>query len=171
MIALFVCRLQPFHLGHLHAIKKILEKYDSILIAIGSSDVSRQRMNPFSFEERKKMLTEVLTKENLISRCEIVGISDIPDDKKWAEEIEKYDFVAVVTGNDWTKKCLQDDYEITEPDFLEPEKYNATRIRNIIRLRGKWDFLVPKEVYEFVTTKLKTGEVKIEGSVEKTADW
>ncbi len=171
MIALFVGRFQPFHLGHLHAIKKILEKYDSALIAVGSSDASRQRANPFSFEERKKMITGVLTRENIISRCEIVGLPDIPDDKKWAEEIKKYYFDVVVTGNDWTKKCLRDDYEITEPDFLEPEKYNATRIRNIIRLRGEWDFLVPEEIYEFVKEKLKTGGVRIDGEVEKNIEW
>src|SRR3989338_3284592 len=110
MIALFVARLQPMHKGHLHAIKKILEKYDSILIAIGSSDASRQRANPFSFEERKQMVKTVLKNENILDRCEVVGIPDIADDKKWVEEIKKYDFDVVITGNDWTKKCLEVDY-------------------------------------------------------------
>ncbi len=170
MIALFVARLQPFHLGHLHAIKKILEKYDFILIAIGSSNASRQRPNPFSFEERKSMLIKVLTRENLIYRCKIVGVPDMADDE-WTGEIKQYEFDVVVTGNDWTKKCLRGDYEITEPDFLEPAKYNATRIRNIIRLRGSWDFLVPEEVYEFVINKLKNGDVKIDGPVETSSEW
>ncbi|MBI3413232.1 MAG: adenylyltransferase/cytidyltransferase family protein [Candidatus Aenigmarchaeota archaeon] len=171
MIALFVCRLQPMHKGHLHAIKKILEKYDSVLIAVGSSNASRQRSNPFSFPERKQMTTEVLEKEGLLDKCKIIGIPDIPDDEKWAEEIKKYDFDVVVTGNDWTRKCLEADYEIVLPDFLEPEKYNATRIRNIIRLRGSWDHLVPQSVYEFVKKMLDSGEAKIDGVVEKTMDW
>lgn len=171
MIALFVCRLQPLHFGHLHAIKKILEKYEFVLIAIGSSDASRQRSNPFSFDERKEMLTIVLKKENLLARCEIVGIPDIADDKKWTEEMEKHEFDVVVTGNNWTKKCLEGDYEIISPDFLEPEKYNATRIRNIIRLRGEWKFLVPEGVYEFVKRKLDSGEVRIDGPVEEIKDW
>lgn len=171
MKALFVARLQPLHKGHLHAIKKILEKYESVLIAIGSSNASRQRSNPFSFGERKEMLTIVLKKENLLASCETVGIPDTGDDKKWAEEIERYDFDVVVTGNEWTKKCLEKDYEIIPPDFLEPEKYNATRIRNIIRLRGNWDFLVPDEIYDFVKKKLGSGEVKIDGKLEKSSDW
>lgn len=158
-------------MGHLHAIKKILEKYDSVLIAIGSSDASRQRANPFSFDERREMLGIILKKENLLARCEIVGIPDIGDDKKWAEEIEKHEFDVVVTGNDWTKRCLEYDYEIVPPDFLEPEKYNATRIRNIIRLRGEWKFLVPKEVYGFVKKKIDSGEVKIDGKPEENKDW
>ena len=171
MKALFPGRFQPFHLGHLHAMKKILEKYDSVLIAIGSSDASRQRANPFSFDERKEMITGVLRKENILGRCEIVGMPDTPDDKKWVEEIKKYNFDVVITGNKWTRECLEDDYEIITPDFLEPEKYNATRIRNIIRLRGDWDFLVPDEIYGFVKRKLGSGEVKIEGAVEKSLDW
>ena len=171
MKALFVCRLQPMHNGHLHAIKKILDKYDSVLIAIGSSDASRQRANPFSFDERKQMITEVLKRENLLDRCEIVGIPDVHDDEKWAEEIEKHEFDVVVTGNDWTRRCLQTDYEIISPDFLEPEKYNATRIRNIIRLRGSWEHLVPKEIYDFVKRKLDSGDVKIDGKAEDIKDW
>lgn len=171
MRALFLGRFEPFHLGHLHAIKKILEKYDSVLIAIGSSDSSRQRANPFSFEERKEMITEVLKKEGLAGKCGIVGIPDVSDDAKWVEQIEKYDFDVVVTGNDWTKKCLEKDYEIIRPDFLEPEKYNATRIRNIIRLRGEWNFLVPEEVYEFVKKKLGSGEVRIDGKLESPGGW
>ena len=171
MKALFVCRLQPFHNGHLHAIKKILDKYESVLIAIGSSNASRQRENPFSFDERREMITEVLEKENILYKCKIVGVPDITDDKKWVEEIEKYDFDVVVTGNDWTRRCLEANYETVSPDFLEPEKYNATRIRNIIRLRGEWKFLVPYEVYDFVKRKLDSGEVKIDGKPEKNKDW
>ncbi|MBI4176957.1 MAG: adenylyltransferase/cytidyltransferase family protein [Candidatus Aenigmarchaeota archaeon] len=168
MIALFVCRLQPMHNGHLHAIKKILGKYGSVLVAIGSSNVSRQRANPFSFEERKEMLTSVLGKENLLGLCRIVGIPDIGNDGLWAKEFEKYGFEVVVTGNDWTKRCLSPGHKTEDPDFLEPEKYNATRIRNIIRLRGEWKFLVPGEVYAFVKKKLDSGEVKIDGELEKT---
>lgn len=32
---LFVGRFQPFHLGHLHVIKELLEKVDELIIAIG----------------------------------------------------------------------------------------------------------------------------------------
>ncbi len=171
MKALFVCRLQPLHNGHLHAIKKILEKYDSVLIAIGSSQASRERSNPFSFSERKEMLERVLKKEKLIENCEIVGMPDFYDDKKWAEDAEKHEFDVVVTGNEWTRRCLSPEYRIEAPDFLEPEKYNATRIRNLIRQDRDWKDLVPKEVFGFVEKKLDSGEVKIEGKTEKAGDW
>ena len=37
---LYVGRFQPFHLGHLEAIKHILKKVDTVIIAIGSAQYS-----------------------------------------------------------------------------------------------------------------------------------
>jgi len=54
MIALFIGRFQPFHSGHLDAIKQISE--EEIIIGIGSSQYSKTEENPYSFEERKKMI-------------------------------------------------------------------------------------------------------------------
>ena len=97
--------------------------------------------------------------------------SDFNDDEKWAAEVEKHKFDVVITGNDWTRRCLKKDYAVEEPDFFEPEKYNSTRVRNIIRLRGDWSFLVPNEVYDFVNMKIDSGEVTIDGELEKGKDW
>ncbi len=171
MKALFVARLQPLHYGHLHAIKKILEKYDSVLVAIGSSQLSRERNNPFSFDERKRMLETTLKSEGLLDRCEIVGIPDLNNDEKWFREVEKYDFDVVITGNEWTRRCLEKKYNVIEPDFLEPEKYNSTNIRNVIRKQGNWSMFVPKSVYDFVTEKLRSGEVSISGPEETKKEW
>ena len=52
MTALFIGRFQPFHSGHVDAIKQISEK--EIIIGIGSSQYSGTDDNPYSFEERKK---------------------------------------------------------------------------------------------------------------------
>ncbi len=171
MKALFVCRLQPLHNGHLHAIKKILEKYDSVLIAIGSSQASRERSNPLSFDERKEMLIAVLKSEKILDRCDIVGIPDANDDAKWRGLIEKYDFGVVITGNDWTRRCLSRDYRVEGPDFLEPDKLNATRIRNLIRQGRDWEKLVPGAVFGFVAEKIKSGKLKMEGKNEEAGDW
>lgn len=168
---LFVARLQPLHLGHVHAIKKILEKYDSVLIAIGSSQASRERNNPFSFEERKTMLENVLRDVGILEKCEIIGIPDVYDDRKWFRLVEQYDFDVVVTGNAWTRRCLEKKYPVIEPDFLKPEKYNSTRIRNAIREHDEWAVLVPKQVFEFVKKKINSGKVSIGGPAEKKHDW
>ena len=171
MRALFVARMQPLHLGHLYAIKKILDKYDSVLIAIGSSQASRERSNPFSFEERKEMLTAVLKSEKILDRCDVAGIPDVNDDAVWRGLIEKYDFDVVITGNNWTRRCLSPDYRVEMPDFLEPKKYNATRIRNLIRQGRYWKGLVPGKVFDFAAEKIRSGKLKMEGKNEKADDW
>jgi len=45
---LFVGRFQPFHKGHLKAMKDILEKVDELVIVVGSSQYSHTMDNPLA---------------------------------------------------------------------------------------------------------------------------
>ncbi len=141
-IVLFIGRFQPLHKGHVHAIKKMLEKYDRIIIAIGSTN-KHDKENPFSYQLRKKMVRCVFRDDR---RIRITGIKDYTSDKKWVKEICKNRFDAVVTGNAWVKKCLKE-YAPGKPVFLKASIYNATKIRKKMRSGKKWKHLVPKEVY------------------------
>ncbi|MCQ4350098.1 MAG: adenylyltransferase/cytidyltransferase family protein, partial [Sulfolobales archaeon] len=58
--ALFPGRFQPIHLGHIEVIKWTLEKFDEIIIVIGSSQESHTIMNPFSAGERIEMIRKAL---------------------------------------------------------------------------------------------------------------
>ncbi len=104
--ALFVGRFQPFHLGHLDAIKQISE--DKIIIGIGSSQYSETDENPYSFEERKDMIVDALQKENI--NYKIIAIPDIHDEINWVEHVKKTvgNFDVVYTGNDWVKKLFKE---------------------------------------------------------------
>jgi len=65
MPAIFIGRFQPFHKGHLKAIKWILERKNEILIVIRSIQEFSMEENPFSFNERKEMLERTfLTEKN-----------------------------------------------------------------------------------------------------------
>ena len=44
----FIGRFQPFHNGHLEAIKKLLIEVDELIIMIGSSQYSHSFDNPFT---------------------------------------------------------------------------------------------------------------------------
>ena len=57
---LFVGRFQPFHLGHLAAIKYVLKKVDELVIVIGSAQYSHRRNNPFTAGERLVMVRKAL---------------------------------------------------------------------------------------------------------------
>ncbi|MEM3596417.1 MAG: adenylyltransferase/cytidyltransferase family protein, partial [Candidatus Bathyarchaeia archaeon] len=58
MVGLYVGRFQPFHLGHLEVVRSILNRADELIIAIGSSQYSHTRRNPFTAGERVTMIRE-----------------------------------------------------------------------------------------------------------------
>ena len=62
MIGFLIGRFQPFHLGHLEAIKFALSKVEHLHVGIGSSNKSHEKRNPFTADERKNQEKE--QKEN-----------------------------------------------------------------------------------------------------------
>ena len=58
MKSLFIGRFQPFHNGHLKVIKHLSTTYEEIIIGIGSSQYHNESENPFTADERKKMIEE-----------------------------------------------------------------------------------------------------------------
>ena len=75
--ALFVGRFQPFHHGHLHAIKLILEEADDMVIVVGSAQMSHELDNPFTAGERIEMIQAALRQANVDrERYMIIPIQD-----------------------------------------------------------------------------------------------
>jgi nicotinamide-nucleotide adenylyltransferase len=145
--ACFVLRAQPFHLGHLKIIKLILKKYDKVVIIVGSSQESNTDKNPFTFRERKEMIDKSLKNEGIEKeKYEIIGIADVHDDKLWVENIlKKTKFDVVFTMNIWTKRCF-DAFNIPVKKHPIFDDISATKIRNMIKERKRWERLVPEEV-------------------------
>jgi nicotinamide-nucleotide adenylyltransferase len=144
---LFVGRFQPFHKGHEHAIKSLLRKFDNVIIAIGSIN-KRNKENPFTFLQRRGMINSVLS--GYENRYKIIGIYDTNSDENWTRTIlKKSRFDVIVTGNKWTKKCFKE-FKVIKPEFLEPKKYNATRVRKLIRKNKDWEKFVPKKVVPII---------------------
>ena len=63
MIGFLIGRFQPFHLGHLEAIKFALAKVEHLHVGIGSSNKSHEERNPFTADERKKMILSSIDDE------------------------------------------------------------------------------------------------------------
>ena len=96
MIGFLIGRFQPFHLGHLEAIKFALSKVEHLHVGIGSSNKSHEKKNPFTADERKKMMLSSIDNE-LQKNLSIHYIPDVNDHSKWThlvdEIIPEYDVV------------------------------------------------------------------------------
>jgi len=152
MKALFIGRFQPFHKGHLKAIKYLSDKYDEIIIGVGSSQYSNTVENPFSSDERMLMIRESL-KQEYIKNYKIILIPDIHNPPKWVDHVLSIisDFDVVVTNNDLTKKLfLEKGFKIKKTLLYNKKEYSGRVIRKRISDNESWENLVPKPCIQII---------------------
>ncbi|MGB9758853.1 MAG: nicotinamide-nucleotide adenylyltransferase [Thermoproteota archaeon] len=152
--ALYVGRFQPFHKGHLYAVKRILEEEEKLIILIGSSLSSHEIRNPFTLGERIQMILLALDDEKIDRKRYL--ISSVPDTSfhpSWVTHVKKsvpY-FYVVYTNDALTRVLFQEEGYIVKPvPLLNREIYSGTEIRRRIISGEEWAELVPKSVYDFI---------------------
>ncbi len=152
---LYIGRFQPFHKGHLRAVKWILEREDELIIGIGSAQYSYTLRNPFTVGERIYMIWTTLKSEGLLDRIMFSAIPDTDSQHStWVSHVKTYTppFDKVYTNDPLSQILFQDEGIDVQPiPFFDREIYSATRIRNLIIEDNKeWMNLVPKPVAEFI---------------------
>lgn len=145
MDGLLIGRFQPFHLGHLAAVKFALTQIDNLSIGIGSSNRHNEKRNPFSAEERKEMIESSLDKSDL-QKCKIYFVPDVNDHAKWTyhvdEIIPKYD--VVFSNDDFTHELYKKrDIKVVSVPLKQREILSGTDIRLKIASEQRWEDLVP----------------------------
>lgn len=89
----FIGRFQPFHLGHHHVIQTALELADNVIVLVGSANQSRNSRNPFTFEERKKMILDSFSKSDMV-HDHVPGLDILPlndytySDGEWVNAVQ-----------------------------------------------------------------------------------
>jgi bifunctional NMN adenylyltransferase/nudix hydrolase len=85
----FIGRFQPFHLGHQSVVEKAFQKTNKLIILIGSAHRPRCTRNPWSFDERERMIRSTLSAEHN-KRIIIAPIMDaVYNDDLWTSTIQK----------------------------------------------------------------------------------
>ena len=145
MNGFLIGRFQPFHLGHVEAIKFALSNVEHLYIGIGSSNKSNQSRNPFTSEERHQMITSSLDKSTL-QNFSIFDIPDLDDHSKWTESVDKiipkYDIV--FSNDNFTQSLYErNDKKIIPVVLKSREDLSGTNIRKLIQTDGNWSNLVP----------------------------
>lgn len=144
MNGLYIGRFQPFHLGHLDAIKFALSQVENLWIGIGSSNKSNEKRNPFTADERKEMITSSLD-DAIKKRIEIYYIPDVDDHEKWTYHIDsivpKYDIV--FSNDDFTHTLFQKrGIKVIPVPLKERESLSGTNIREKIAMGKSWEEFV-----------------------------
>lgn len=150
-------RFQPFHSGHLKALKWVLERCEKVTVVIGSTQQSFTERNPFTFEERKEMIKRSLEEEGVEEeRYEIIGIPDFFDCERWVKSIQnKSKFDVVFTTSSWVKNCF-DLFEIPVKEHPIFNKYSGTKIREMMKEDEDWRNCVPsgsRKIIEKINVK------------------
>lgn len=152
MNGLLIGRFQPFHLGHLEALRFALSKVDKLWIGLGSSNKPLQKNNPFSIEERKEMILSSID-DSIKNNIEIFFIPDFEDHKKWADHIDtlvpKFD---IVFTNDKMTEFLymKRNVRVSPIPFLDRDILSGTNIRDLIVGDQPWEHLVPNGTKKFL---------------------
>jgi len=146
MNGLLIGRFQPFHLGHLDALRFALSKVDKLWIGLGSSNRPLQKNNPFSAEERKEMILSSID-ESMKSRIQIYFIPDLENHIKWIELIDTLvpKFDTVFTNDELTRHLYSKrDVEVLPIPFVKRDILSGTNIRDMIISDQTWENLVPE---------------------------
>jgi len=146
MDGLLIGRFQPFHLGHLAAVKFALGQVDNLSIGIGSSNKSNEKRNPFTADERKEMITSSVEKSDL-EKIAIYYIPDVDDHARWTHHVDslvpKYD--VVFSNDDFTQELYKKrDIKVIAVPLMQRDILSGTDIREKIASGQRWDDLVPE---------------------------
>lgn len=149
MRALFIGRFQPFHNGHLHAVKHILRRHSEVVIVIAAAQYNYTIDNPFTAGERAEMIK--LGLGELYSRTYIIPIDNIPSNYEWPRHVLSYTpRVEVVYTNNEFVKLLFELYRLPVESTPLLPGVNGTLVRKAIIEGREWRIMVPESVAEFI---------------------
>jgi NAD+ synthase len=162
---IFVGRFQPFHNGHLEAIKWILGQTDKVAIAIGSMQEYNTLRHPLEFKDRKAIV-EAALKEAGIKNYKLFGLPDFYNDVAWTKKMLESagiaaDKAVLVSLNGWATTSAQNFGVQTAKHPVFCNDLSATQVRETIVAGFDWEELVPAAV---------AGYLKDGGLIQKIAD-
>jgi nicotinamide-nucleotide adenylyltransferase len=146
VIGLLIGRFQPFHLGHLDAVKFALSNVDELLIGIGSSNRFNEKRNPFTADERREMIESSLDGVTL-KKVRIYYIPDVNDHERWTHHVDEivpsYDMV--FSNDEFTHTLFgKRGIKVISVPLKQREILSGTDIRGKIRDNLDWSGLVPE---------------------------
>jgi cytidyltransferase-like protein len=159
-IGLIVGRFQPLTIWHIRLIEKALDECCSVAIGIGSAQEQRTDINPFTWEERKKMLTNYFGRQQ--KNMKIFPINDINNLPYWARHCLNelcrrglYNNIdCYYSGSGQNAQLFANERIMTQIMKRKPE-HSATNVRNMLKSNGPFEYFVPSTSYKILRAVYK----------------
>jgi len=171
-VGLFVGRFQPFHNGHLAAVKYALKQVSYLYVVVGSAQKSHERDNPFTAGERIMMIKAALNEAKVdANRWMLIPVTDAESHSVWTatlrSTVPKFD--KVFSNDTLTIRLLKEEgIEVEAIPYLNRSEYSATNVRARILERKDWEKLVPHAVAKLV--KELDGVGRVRSMIDKDAE-
>lgn len=163
-VGLLVGRFQPFHNGHLAAVRYALKKVDYLYIVVGSAQRSHERDNPFTAGERIMMIKAALDEAKVDARrWMLIPINDAQSHSVWTATLRSTvpRFDMVFSNDTLTVRLLEEEgIRVTPIPYINRGEYSATNVRTRILERRDWEKLVPPAVGRIVKELDGVGRVR-----------
>lgn len=150
--AFMVGRFQPFHNGHMEAIKRILSEDSSVIIGIGSAQYSHTLKDPFTAGERHLMISSALESEGIF-KFYLVPIEDVNSNPLWVSHVKALTptFDKVYTNNPLVRRLfIESGYPVMSMDLMNRDAWSGTHIREAMLNDLEWKKYVPKVVVDII---------------------
>ncbi len=153
-VGLLVGRFQPFHYGHLEAVKFALKRVGYLYVVVGSAQRNHERDNPFTAGERIEMIKAALDDDGVDpGKWMAIPIADADSHSLWVSTVESMvpRFDVVFTNDSLTFLLFKEQgAEVKAVPYLDRVEYSATNVRDRILERKDWESLVPDPVAALV---------------------
>ena len=153
-VGILVGRFQPLHKGHVKAIQFARNNSDKLYIIVGSAEKSNQKRNPFSFEERKRMIELAINEKKLQDNISIVPINDANNHTEWIASIKNTvgEYNLIFTNDELTEKLFKkNETKVINVPLLDRNILSATEVRKRLELDKEWKSLVIPEIANYLT--------------------
>lgn len=98
--AVIIGRFQPVHQGHAALLRAGLQHARKLIVVAGSMSQPRSFKNPFTVDERERMIRAVLPEHDQ-ARVQVTGVSDAPyDDAAWLQAVQDAVYAAMRAQGD-----------------------------------------------------------------------
>lgn len=89
-VLIYIGRFQPFHQGHSAMLQVALSRAAKVIVVLGSAGGPRTTKNPFTAEERQKIICEsVLALDaSRVKDLQFIAIRDYNDGQRWVQAVQ-----------------------------------------------------------------------------------